>query len=79
MLTYIADKYNVSNAAVVMRWLLDRGCAVLLGPMSMTPTRGQDNLLALVSFGPLAGDEMVAIGMLEDVSHRQYGDVHSIL
>jgi diketogulonate reductase-like aldo/keto reductase len=44
----IAEKYGVSAASVVLRWLLERGCAVL--PMSMTPARVRDNLASPASF-----------------------------
>ncbi len=75
VLVAIAAKYGVSTASVVLRWLLERGCAVL--PMSMTPSRVRDNLATPTSFS-LSPEDMAAIARLED-GYKLDIDVESVL
>ena len=75
VLTAIAERHGVGAGAVVLRWLLDRGCSVL--PMSMTPSRVRDNLATPATFA-LTEDDMAAIAGLED-GHRLDIDVDSVL
>ena len=75
VLTAIAERHGVGAGAVVLRWLLDRGCSVL--PMSMTPSRVRDNLATPATFALTEGD-MAAIAGLED-GHRLDIDVDSVL
>ena len=75
VLTAIAERHGAGAGAVVLRWLLDRGCSVL--PMSMTPARVRDNLATPATFA-LTEDDMAAIAGLED-GHRLDIDVDSVL